>query len=142
MRYTRTAYLIIANISIAFLYFVLGKVGLSISVLHVTPFWPPSGICLAAVLIIGRGLAPGIWLGAFFMNLPSFYRPDHLASSIAAATLASTGALLEAMAGSVLMQRFASGLNFLHRARNVFRFAYMGAFLSAAIAAVMGTLGL
>ncbi|MPZ46776.1 MAG: hypothetical protein GEV05_26015, partial [Betaproteobacteria bacterium] len=33
-----------------------------------TPVWPPSGIALAALLLYGVRLWPGIWLAAFLAN--------------------------------------------------------------------------
>ena len=39
---------------------------------HVTSVWPPSGIALAAMLLCGRRVWPGIWLGSFAANLWDF----------------------------------------------------------------------
>ncbi|MGW1373683.1 MASE1 domain-containing protein [Streptomyces sp. NPDC002446] len=36
---------------------------------QVTPLWPPTGIALAALLLLGRRVWPGIALGAFLVNV-------------------------------------------------------------------------
>ncbi|MBT3585989.1 MAG: hypothetical protein HN509_13870, partial [Halobacteriovoraceae bacterium] len=33
------------------------------------PFWPPSGLAIAALFIYGRKYTPYVFLGAFFVNL-------------------------------------------------------------------------
>src|ERR1041384_6469481 len=56
---------------LAGLYFGAGKLGLSWAHIHisVSPVWPPSGLALAALLLWGCRLWPGIFVGAFFLNL-------------------------------------------------------------------------
>ena len=55
------------------LYFVAGKLGLLLAFVHpsATAVWPPAGIALAAVLLLGRDVWPGIFLGAFLVTSPS-----------------------------------------------------------------------
>src|SRR5215210_6996758 len=52
-------------------YFAAGKFGLSLASVHtnVSPVWPPTGIALAAVLLLGYRVWPGIFLGALLTNL-------------------------------------------------------------------------
>ncbi len=52
---------------IAGTYFLSAKLGLQFAFLkgNVTLIWPPSGIALAAILLMGPGAIPGIMLGAF-----------------------------------------------------------------------------
>ena len=35
---------------------------------YATAIWPPSGISLALLLLWGRGLWPGVWLGSLLLN--------------------------------------------------------------------------
>ncbi|NRB39018.1 MAG: MASE1 domain-containing protein [Pseudomonadales bacterium] len=51
---------------------------LQLSDTHASPVWPPSGIALAALLIFGPRLAPGIFSGAFLANFVSFFQRDQL----------------------------------------------------------------
>src|SRR3989475_13096105 len=66
---------------------------------YATAVWPPSGIALAAVLLFGNRVWPGVWLGAALVNLT-------VKSSLTAALLMGTGNTLEALAGAALMRRY------------------------------------
>ncbi|MCG8669293.1 MAG: diguanylate cyclase [Pseudomonadales bacterium] len=75
---------------------------------NVTPVWPPSGFALAAVLIYGRGMWPGIFLGAFLVNTQAFFDITSLTAFINAmlAGLAiGAGSLLQPIFGSWLLKR-------------------------------------
>jgi len=54
-------------------YYACGRIGLSTlqTGQHVTLFWPPAGIALAALLRFGLGVWPGVWLGAFLLGWSS-----------------------------------------------------------------------
>src|SRR5262245_64982221 len=60
-----------AIVLLALVYFAAGKLGLSLAVVHpsATAVWPPSGIALAALLVLGYRVWPGILLGAFLVNI-------------------------------------------------------------------------
>src|ERR1043166_7070341 len=53
------------------IYFIAGKLGLSLAFLHASasPVWPPAGIALAAMLVLGYRVWPAIFLGAFLVNI-------------------------------------------------------------------------
>lgn len=127
-----------ANLLLALLYFVLGRFCLPLSVVHVTPVWLPSGLSLAAILLLGYELWPGVFLGAFAVSCVSLYDPASVDRSLLVAAGTASGSTLEALTGGWLVKRFASGASFLERAENVFRFCYLGAFLSAAVACICG----
>src|SRR5215204_1313049 len=61
----------VLSVIIAIVYFAAAELGLSLASLHsnVTPVWPPAGIAIASLLIFGRQLWPGIFVGAFAANL-------------------------------------------------------------------------
>lgn len=133
---------IAVNFLLAVLYVSLGTLGLSLSVLQVTPVWPPSGLCLAAVLLLGYGVWPGVFIGAFVLNCTSYFNPALPVQSCLIAAGVAAGSTLEALAGGWLVRRYASGPEFLNRAEDVLRFCYLGAFTSAAISSACGTLSL
>ena len=57
---------------IAALYVITARLGLTLAMPpenKATAVWPPSGIALAALLLAGRRVWPGIWVGAFLANL-------------------------------------------------------------------------
>src|SRR5262252_4110237 len=88
------------------IYFVAAKLGLMMATLHpsVSPVWPPTGIAIAAILVLGYRAWPAILLGAFLANLLSG-APVGVSIGI---TLGNTA---EALAAGWLMNRFS-----LHRA--------------------------
>src|SRR5512141_2966174 len=53
------------------LYFVAGKLGLSLAFVHpnATAVWPPTGLTLAAFLLFGYRVWPGIFVGAYLVNI-------------------------------------------------------------------------
>ncbi len=57
---------------------------------YATALWPPSGIALAALLILGPRLWPGVWIGSVLANLS-------IDASIAAAMIIATGSTLQAL---------------------------------------------
>src|SRR5690242_5006020 len=85
---------------LALAYFAAAKLGLSLASLHrnVTPVWPPTGIAIASLLIFGRSLWPGVFLGALAVNLLT-------GIAIASAAGIAVGNTLEAVAAFWLLQR-------------------------------------
>src|SRR4030095_1030300 len=57
--------------AVATVYFVAAKIGLSFAYINasVSPVWPPTGVAVAATLLLGYRIWPGIFLGAFVVNL-------------------------------------------------------------------------
>ncbi|WP_369170560.1 MASE1 domain-containing protein [Streptomyces sp. R28] len=58
--------------AVAAAYYVSAKIGLQQELVRgqVTPFWPPTGIALVAVMVWGLRMWPGIALGALAVNAP------------------------------------------------------------------------
>ncbi len=111
----------------AIIYIVAGKIGLHLASLHASasPVWPPAGIALAAILLLGYRAWPAIFVGAFLVNLTT-------AGTVATSVAIATGNTLEAVAGAWLVNRFADGNNVFDRPQGVFKFA-----LAAAISALL-----
>jgi len=122
---------------LAAVYFLAARLGLHLAVInpYATAVWAPAGIALAALLLYGRSLWPGIFLGAFFANLANGGHP------VVAAAIAS-GNTLEALAGATLAFRYAGGLRAFDRAPGVFRFAALTAGASTLLSAAIGVLTL
>src|SRR2546421_7379933 len=57
---------VLINAALLLAYFAAAKVGLSLAVVNqsATAVWPPTGIALAAVLLLGRRGWPALWGGA------------------------------------------------------------------------------
>jgi integral membrane sensor domain MASE1 len=65
---------LIAGLQILFVaaaYYLAAKIGLRLALVRgqVTPLWPPTGIALACLLLLGVRCWPGITIGAFFANV-------------------------------------------------------------------------
>src|SRR5262245_1896949 len=87
--------------ALAAVYYCTAKLGFKLAFLNAsaTAVWPPTGIALAAVLLLGYRMWPGIWLGAFLANIATV-------GTISSMGIA-TGNTLEALIGVWLVQRFA-----------------------------------
>ena len=115
------------------LYFAAGKFGLQFASVHasVSAVWPPTGIALAALLILGYSVWPAIFLGSFLVNVTT-------AGSIATAIGISTGNTLEALMACYLVCRLAGGRNAFDRTQDIFKFTFLAAMLSTALSATFG----
>jgi signal transduction histidine kinase len=107
---------------LALAYFVAGKAGLRLAFLQpsATPVWPPTGIAVAALLVLGRRAWPGVFLGAFLVNATT-------AGNIGTSLAIASGNTLEALCAAWLLNRFAGGTRVFDRAQDVFKFALIGA---------------
>ncbi len=118
---------------LAVIYFTSAKLGLLLAAVHpnATPLWPPAGIALAALLVAGAEIWPGIFAGAFLANLMT-------AGSVATSIGIATGNTLEGILGAWLIQRFANGRNAFDRPQDVFKFALLGGLASTMVSASFG----
>ena len=124
-------------LALAALYFIAGKFGLSLAIIHpsASMVWPPSGLAFAAVLLWGYRLWPGVFLGAFLVNITT---QGTLLTTLGIAA----GNTLESLLGAWLIQQFANGPKVFERARNIFKFVLLAAFLSTTVSATFGVTSL
>ena len=123
---------------LAILYVVTAKLGLSLSVVGetVTFIWPPTGLSLAALMVFGYRLWPGILLGSFVVNALT---PVSLVTALGI----SVGNTLEALVGAYLLTRYAGAEGFaLERMRGVFALIVLAAGVSTMVSATLGVLSL
>ncbi len=102
---------------------------------HISAVWPPTGLALAAVLLLGYRAWPGIALGAFLANF-DVHGPVGTACGIAA------GNALEALAGAWLLRRWAGFDPALERLRDVLALVVLGAAASTTVSATIGVASL
>jgi len=128
---------VLLNAALAGLYFVVGSLGLRLASYHpsATLVWPPSGIALGGLLLAGKRLWPGVFLGALAVN---FSTTGDLPSSIGI----SIGNTLEGLLGSFLVRRFCGGPRFMSRSGDIFRFVILGTALASTVSAFVGVLSL
>ncbi|HEX7706119.1 MAG TPA: MASE1 domain-containing protein [Thermoanaerobaculia bacterium] len=91
---------VLVTLGVALLYVACAKLGLAMAVraAEVSAVWPPTGFALAAVVLMGRRVVPGVLLGAFVANAATG-QPLWVAAGIA------TGNTLEAIAGAAILFR-------------------------------------
>lgn len=97
---------------VALSYWVLGKIGLLLSVPpgFASAIWAPSGLSLVAILVCKKKILPGIFLGSFLLNLQlSIDSAGSLVhdSSFIIAIFIGLGASAHALFGEFLIKRFA-----------------------------------
>ena len=90
--------------ALAAVYFLVARVGLRYATIgeSISPVWPPTGFALAALLLLGTELWPGILCGAFLANAVT-------AVPLTAALGIAGGNTAEAILGAYLMRRRAGG---------------------------------
>src|ERR671934_766548 len=118
-------------------YLAAGKLGLKLAFVNAsaTAVWPPTGIALAAVLLLGYRVWPGILLGAFLVNLTT-------AGSAVSSLGIALGNTLEALVGGYLVNRFANGRRAFERPQDLFKFVLLAALVATTVSATIGILSL
>src|ERR1043165_6112360 len=124
--------LLLAAVILAAIYFVAAKLSLKLAFLNASAsaVWPPAGIAVAALLLFGNRLWPGIFVGAFLANV---FTAGNVLSSFGIAA----GNTLEALAAAWLVRQIAHGIRAFDHAYDVFRFALALAF-STVLGATIG----
>lgn len=131
------------NITVALAYLATAKLGflLAFEQTNATALWPPTGIALAACLVFGSRIWPGIFLGAFLANMmilagaPFTWLPALLVSLGTAA-----GNTLEALLGAYLVRRFTAGDQPCEQPLDTIYFIMLGALVSPVVSASIGTI--
>src|SRR5215213_4094039 len=123
--------------SLTLVYFAAGKFGLRLAFVNAsaTAVWPPTGIALAAFVVLGYRIWPAILLGAFLVNVTT---SGVVATSIAIAV----GNTLEGIVGGYLVNRFAHGHQVFEQARDIFTYVVLVCIVSTTVSATVGVTSL
>jgi len=111
--------------AIAVVYYITAKLGqyLAIPPGFITPVYPPSGIALATILLLGSRVWWGIWLGALVAATWALWANTNiLPMSIVSGLGIATGSVLQAMVGAFLIRRLIGPRHIFSKASNVSRF--------------------
>src|SRR2546425_2837208 len=121
------------TLGVGVVYVVAAKLGLASATVHASapPVGPRRGMALAAMRLLGRGIWPVIFVGAFLVNVTT-------AGSVLSSLGIAAGNTLEALVGAALVTRFAGGAAVFERARNVFKFVALAGLVSTAVSATIG----
>jgi anti-anti-sigma factor len=124
-------------VAVAIAYAASGKLGLHFAHASttVTAIWPPTGIALAALVLGGYRLWPGVALGALLANANT----DVPAVTVFGIVVGNT---LEALVGAFLLRRVADFRPGLERVRDVIALVLFGAVVSTIVAATVGVTSL
>lgn len=127
---------------VAATYFLSARLGYSLAFSDTVllPAWPPSGIGMALILLLGRKVWPGITIGALITNLLAFWnRPDMDPNVIIliSSTIA-IGHTLEALLGNFLIKRFIQLNKIFAETKNTIRFLFF-TLASCTVGALIGT---
>ena len=114
-------------------YLVAGEIGLAVPFTsgNVSPLWPPAGVALAAMVILGYRVWPAVALGAFLVNF--FTGIPHLAAAGIA-----LGNTVGPLCGAWLLRQLPSFRPSLTRLRDVLGMSILGAFCGTAVSATVG----
>jgi signal transduction histidine kinase/integral membrane sensor domain MASE1 len=98
----------IAGLALA--YYVSGRLGLLLAIPpgYATAAWPPSGIALAGILLLGNRVWPGVLIGSFIVNVATAYDTSSVSALLLSVSLPASigaGASLQALAGAYLVRR-------------------------------------
>ncbi|MDP1834928.1 MAG: MASE1 domain-containing protein [Chlamydiales bacterium] len=133
---------LLLNLLLALLIYLTAEIGRAFGIqqlaLAVSVVWPPSGISLAAMLLFGFKMWPGILLGNLLNNA------YHLLSGgttilgpLTVAMAISLGSLLQAYLGTYIIRRF-SATSYLRSLKDIIIFLIPGGVLACMIASSIG----
>ena len=86
--------------ALALVYGVAAQLSLKLALVHgqVTPIWPPTGIAVVALFLLGRRFWPAIAIGAFLVNAP-------ISSSLLVAACIAAGNTLAPLVAVFVLDR-------------------------------------
>ncbi|WP_084005298.1 PAS-domain containing protein [Magnetovibrio blakemorei] len=107
---------IIETLLLAVIYIAAGKVGhvMALPGTNATILWPPSGIALAAVLMMGPRSLAGLWLGALAINgwtLLGSPTPPRFEVLALVSSVMAFGSILQSFVGAWAVRRFSNAAN-------------------------------
>ncbi|MGH3462877.1 MAG: SpoIIE family protein phosphatase [Kribbellaceae bacterium] len=113
-------------------YYLGARLGLNLSLVehNVTPLWPPTGIALAAFLLLGRSMWPGVALAALAVNLP-------ISNGPLPALVTAVGNTLAPLVAAIILERVGFRRQ-LDRQRDALAIVFLGALASMTISATVG----
>ncbi len=128
-----SGYPILSNIALAVVHVLAAQLGLLLAhpETHVTLVWPPTGIALAAVLLLGYRVWPGFFIGDVVVAMMEGHPPLMWA-------LGPLGNTLAAVVGAWFLQTVVDFDPHLRRVRDVFTLALGGGLLATTIGATLG----
>jgi len=124
-------------VALAAIYIAAARLGLALDAVSgfATLVWAPSGIALAAMLLFGYRIWPGVFLGALAANAM-------VGAPIAVALVIGAGNTLEAVAATYALRHVPGFSPALRRVRDVLALILLGAGISTLVSATVGVAAL
>ena len=101
--------LMILGLAIAYMGTGILALGLAVPPGYATAVWPPAGIAVAAILLYGNRLWPGVFLGSLLTNCWQFFDAHSTVSfntDLSMPISIGMGAVAQALVGAQLIRRF------------------------------------
>jgi serine phosphatase RsbU (regulator of sigma subunit)/anti-sigma regulatory factor (Ser/Thr protein kinase) len=119
-------------VGVAAAYYLGARLGLALSLVeeNVTPLWPPTGIAVAAFLLLGRRLWPAVAVAALAVNLP-------ISATVVAAIVTAAGNTAGPLVAATLLRRVGFRRQ-LDRYRDALAVVFLGALVSMLVSATVG----
>lgn len=127
---------VLTVLAVAACYYATARLGLLQQLVRgqVTPLWPPTGIAVAALLVFGIRIWPGIALGALAANIT-------IGPSVLPVLLIAVGNTIAPICSYLLLRR-ADFHNEVDRLRDALALVFLGALAGMLISATAGTAAL
>ena len=121
-----------ALVLVALTYYASARLGLGLSLVghNVTPLWPPTGVAVAALLVLGRRMWPAVAVAAFAVNVP-------ISATLLAAAVTAVGNTLAPYLAVVLLHRVGFRRD-LDRQRDALAIVFVGALAAMLVSATIG----
>lgn len=125
-------WLLLDNAFVAVAFFLAGLLGLRLTFPPevASVFWPPTGIGLAAFLLLGPRCAPGIFLAAFAIHAS-------LPGAVAASLGVAVSSTVEVALGVFLLRRGGDADDLFSRPRAFFHFVVLAGVIGTAVGATL-----
>lgn len=129
--------------AIALVYILTAKLAISTldlskEVVKASPLWPPAGVAVAALLLLGTRMWVGIAIGSFLFALTLMMKSDPVLPAMGIALGAAAGSSLQAICAVYLLKRVDFRPS-LARLKDALGFVVMAAIASPAISATINT---
>src|SRR6478672_383 len=120
-------------VALAAVYYAAARLGLRYASIgqSISLVWPPTGLAIAALILLGRRAWPGVAVGAFLANAATQI-------PLAAAAAIATGNTLEAVLAAALLTRAAGSRPSLDAMSTVRALVLVAAPLGALVSALTG----